>query len=60
MFRNAKIVWRSSQDIRQLIIDYYIERGELPAKPVGNWHILPAEALRTLEREAGRESPVYK
>jgi 2',3'-cyclic-nucleotide 2'-phosphodiesterase/3'-nucleotidase len=60
MFRNAKIVWRSSQDIRQLIIDYYIERGELPAKPVGNWRILPAEALRTLEREASREAPVFK
>src|ERR1700676_1330377 len=32
MFRNAKIVWRSSEDIRQLIIDYYSEHGELPAK----------------------------
>ena len=60
MFRNAKIVWRSSQDIRQLIIDYYSERGELPAKPIGNWRIAPADALRTLEREALKEAPVYK
>ncbi len=60
MFRNAKVVWRSSEDIRQLIIDYYSERGELPAKSNGNWRIVPPEAVQTLEREALKESPVYK
>ena len=60
MLRNAKVVWRSSEDIRQLIIDYYSERGEIPARPAGNWRIAPAEALRTLEREALREAPVNK
>jgi 2',3'-cyclic-nucleotide 2'-phosphodiesterase / 3'-nucleotidase len=60
MFRNAKVVWRSSEDIRQLIIDYYSERGEIPATPAGNWRIVPTEAVQTLEREALRESPVYK
>jgi 5''-nucleotidase/2'',3''-cyclic phosphodiesterase and related esterases len=60
MFRNAKVVWRSSEDIRQLIIDYYTERGELPAKPNGNWRIVPPEAVQTLEREALKESPIYK
>ena len=60
MFRNAKVVWRSSEDIRQLIIDYYSERGEIPATPSGNWRIVPTEAVQTLEREALRESPVYK
>jgi hypothetical protein len=60
MFRNAKVVWRSPEDIRQLIIDYYSERGEIPATPQGNWRIVPAQALRTLEREALLERPVYK
>ena len=60
MFRNAKVVWRSPEDMRQLIIDYYTERGELPAKSNGNWRIVPPEAVQTLEREALKESPVYK
>jgi 2',3'-cyclic-nucleotide 2'-phosphodiesterase/3'-nucleotidase len=60
MFRNAKVVWRSPEDIRQLIIDYYSEHAELPASPTVNWRIVPAEALQTLEREALRETPVYK
>jgi hypothetical protein len=33
MLRNAKVVWRSPEDIRQLIIDYYSEHAELPARP---------------------------
>jgi 2',3'-cyclic-nucleotide 2'-phosphodiesterase/3'-nucleotidase len=60
MFRNAKVVWRSPEDIRQLIIDYYSERGEIPETPAGNWRIVPAEAVQTLKREALREAPVYK
>jgi len=60
MFRNAKIVWRSPEDIRQLIIDYYSERSEIPATPAGNWRIVPAEAVPTLKREALQEAPVYK
>ena len=60
MFRNAKVVWRSPEDVRQLIIDYYSEHRELPAKPVGNWRVVPNEALQTLERDALKEAPLYK
>ncbi|HWQ56245.1 MAG TPA: 5'-nucleotidase C-terminal domain-containing protein [Bryobacteraceae bacterium] len=49
MFRGAPVVWRSSEEIRDLIIRYYTERGKLPAEPDHNWRILPAEAARTLE-----------
>src|SRR5207245_4577545 len=52
MFREGKIVWRSSEDIRQLIITYFTERGTLPVKPDGNWHVVPAEARETLARQA--------
>jgi 2',3'-cyclic-nucleotide 2'-phosphodiesterase/3'-nucleotidase len=52
MFPKAKIVWRSSEDIRQLIIDYYTEHGTFPVKPDGNWRLVPAEARHTLERQA--------
>jgi 2',3'-cyclic-nucleotide 2'-phosphodiesterase / 3'-nucleotidase len=41
MFRGAKILWRSGQDIRQLLIDYYTQTGQIPATATNNWHILP-------------------
>lgn len=52
MFRGAKVAWRSGREIRDLIVEYYIERKRLPEKPDGNWRIVPAEARRTLAREA--------
>jgi 2',3'-cyclic-nucleotide 2'-phosphodiesterase/3'-nucleotidase len=52
MFRGATVVWRSSEDIRSLIIDYYTARKELPAKPDNNWRIVPAQAARVLAQEA--------
>jgi 2',3'-cyclic-nucleotide 2'-phosphodiesterase / 3'-nucleotidase len=52
MFKNARIVWRSSEDIRQLIISYFSERGTLPEKPDANWRIVPQQAQQTLKRQA--------
>jgi 2',3'-cyclic-nucleotide 2'-phosphodiesterase/3'-nucleotidase len=52
MFRDAKIVWRASQEIRDLIIEYYSERGELPASADRNWRIIPDKAREQLMREA--------
>jgi 2',3'-cyclic-nucleotide 2'-phosphodiesterase (5'-nucleotidase family) len=54
-FRGAKIVWRSSEQIRDLVIRYYIEHRELPAKPVGNWRIVPETAQKTLVKEASTD-----
>ena len=52
MFRNAKIVWRSPDEIRDLVIQYYSEHKTLPAQPDNNWRVVPEAALRTLEHEA--------
>lgn len=52
MFRDARVVWRSPEDIRQLIIQYYSQRGSLPAQPDGNWRIVPETARRTLAQQA--------
>lgn len=57
MFRGAKIVWRSFDDIRELVIRYYTERGRLPVEADGNWRIVPQQAEATLRREALAESP---
>src|SRR5260370_34870552 len=40
MFQNAKVVWRSSEDIRDLVIRYYTERKTIPVEPTGNWKLL--------------------
>jgi len=50
MFRDAKVVWRSGRDIRDLMIDYYTERGRLPQAPDRNWRIVPAQAVETLTK----------
>ena len=52
MFRNAKIVWRSPDEIRDLVIQYYSDHKTLPAQPDNNWRVVPETALRTLEHEA--------
>ena len=52
MFRGAKILWRSSQEIRDLIVAYYTERKRLPERPDGNWRVVPPAAEKLLEREA--------
>jgi 2',3'-cyclic-nucleotide 2'-phosphodiesterase / 3'-nucleotidase len=52
MFRGAKIVWRSPDEIRDLVIQYYSEHKTLPAQPDNNWRVVPETALHTLEREA--------
>jgi 2',3'-cyclic-nucleotide 2'-phosphodiesterase/3'-nucleotidase len=52
MFAGAKVVWRSSEEVRDLIVRYYSEKKRLPAEPDNNWRIVPPEALRELEREA--------
>jgi 2',3'-cyclic-nucleotide 2'-phosphodiesterase/3'-nucleotidase len=51
MFRDAKIVWRSGREIRDLMVEYFTERKRLPEKPDGNWRIVPARAVETLAAE---------
>ena len=52
MFRDAPIVWRSPDEIRDLVVQYYSEHKTLPAHPDNNWRVVPEAALHTLEREA--------
>jgi 2',3'-cyclic-nucleotide 2'-phosphodiesterase/3'-nucleotidase len=52
MFRGAKIVWRSPDEIRDLVIQYYREHKTLPERPDNNWRVVPETALHTLEHEA--------
>jgi 2',3'-cyclic-nucleotide 2'-phosphodiesterase / 3'-nucleotidase len=49
MFPKAKIVWQSQEEIRDLIIQFYTERKQIPVEPDHNWRIVPEAAIRTLE-----------
>ncbi len=41
MYRDAPVVYRSSEEIRELIIDW-VERGQrIPTEPTNNWRLLP-------------------
>jgi 2',3'-cyclic-nucleotide 2'-phosphodiesterase/3'-nucleotidase len=51
MFRDAKILWRSGREIRDLMADYWSARKRLPEKPDGNWRLLPPRVVETLVRE---------
>ena len=51
MFREAKVVWRSGREIRDLMAEYFAERKRLPAKPDGNWRLVPPRAVETLVLE---------
>ena len=55
MFRGAKVVWRSSEEIREMMVQYFSEKGTLPAQADNNWRVLPPEAVEQLTREATRE-----
>jgi 2',3'-cyclic-nucleotide 2'-phosphodiesterase/3'-nucleotidase len=52
MFKGAKILWHSQEEIREMIVRYYGEVGVLPGQATGNWKVVPEAARRTLSREA--------
>lgn len=56
MFRSSPVVWRSTEEIRDLIIDYYTERKTLPDKALGTWKVLPEAAATELLHEALRDT----
>jgi 2',3'-cyclic-nucleotide 2'-phosphodiesterase/3'-nucleotidase len=57
MFKGAKIVWKSGEEIRDLLVRYYTERKTLPDKASNNWRVIPEAARKTLEKEAAAERP---
>ncbi len=40
MFKDAKVLWRSSEGIRELLIRYYTEKKSIPTEPTNNWRLL--------------------
>jgi len=42
MFQGAKVLWRSQEGVRELLIRYYTQRKHLPVEPKNNWRLRPA------------------
>ena len=40
MFKDAKVLVRSSQEIREMIIDWVEQHKQVPAKPSDNWRLI--------------------
>lgn len=55
MFRGAPVVWRSWEDLRELIIRYY-STHPFPSQPDENWRVVPEAARRVLESEIHQDS----
>ena len=41
MYKNAPVVYRSSEEIRELIIDWVERNKTVPVKPDNNWRVVP-------------------
>lgn len=41
MYKDAPVIYRSSEEIRELIIDWVERNKTVPAKPNNNWRIVP-------------------
>ena len=52
MFTGAPVLWQSSEEVRELMIEYFTARKRLPSEPDRNWRVVPEAAAETLRREA--------
>lgn len=41
MYKDAKVVYRSGEEIRELIVDWVEKNKRLPSEPTNNWRLLP-------------------
>ena len=52
VFKGLPVVYRSPQEVRELLIEYVTRKGHLPAAANGNWSIVPREAQQAILRQA--------
>ncbi len=55
VFTSVPIVYRSSEEVRDLLIEYVTRTKTIPTTADGNWHIEPKEALDAILEEAKRQ-----
>ncbi len=55
VYHGLPIVYRSPQEVRDLLIEYVSQIGKIPTTADGNWQIVPGEALEAILREARQQ-----
>ncbi|MFZ0212833.1 MAG: 5'-nucleotidase C-terminal domain-containing protein [Candidatus Acidiferrales bacterium] len=65
VYKGLPIVYRSTEEVRDLIIDYLAKTKEFPDATDDNWRIIPDEAREAIEKQAlsmeqRREAPQAK
>jgi 2',3'-cyclic-nucleotide 2'-phosphodiesterase / 3'-nucleotidase len=56
VYQGLPIVYRSNDEISELLVDYLTRTKTIPSAPDGNWKIEPPEALAAIEKAADEES----
>jgi hypothetical protein len=51
VFRGARVLWRSNEGVRDLIVRYFTGSRDLPLRPDDNWRVTPEGARRNLQAE---------
>jgi len=44
MFKDARVIYRSTKELRELVIDWVKRKGQIPTTPTNNWRLLPQQA----------------
>ena len=52
VYQGLPVLYRSSLEIRELLIDYLSRTRIIPAEASGNWRMIPAEAVAAIEAAA--------
>ncbi len=55
MFKGAKVLYRSSEEIRNLIIEWVRRNRKIPSEPTGNWRLLPADLTWAPHRSSSEQ-----
>jgi 2',3'-cyclic-nucleotide 2'-phosphodiesterase/3'-nucleotidase len=56
VYKNLPVVYRSSEEIRELLIDYVTRAKEIPAQAADNWKMEPREAVVAIESASDANS----
>jgi 2',3'-cyclic-nucleotide 2'-phosphodiesterase (5'-nucleotidase family) len=56
VYQGLPIVYRSNDEISELLVDYLARAKTIPVKADGNWKIEPPEALAAIEKAADEEN----
>lgn len=50
VYKGLPVVYRSTKEIRELVIDYLTRTKSIPTRAAGNWKMIPPEAVAAIEK----------